>query len=180
MSLYPPSDRRGAVTLSAFAFIWALVTGSSLPWAALGWTVIAVAAVTALLVGRAALRTAPEGDDPPPEAMRRLGAVNLAQAAAIAAVVAVFIATGIERFIPAAVCLIVAVHFVPLVPVFGQPLYRRLAGELGLVALLGFVVALLWPTAALPVVGLGAAVVLLGMASRLIDSARRSARVTSG
>lgn len=141
---------------------------------------IAAAAVTALLVGRAALRSAPEGDDPPPEAMRRFGAVNLAQTAAIAAVVGVFIATGIERFIPAAVCLIIALHFVPLAPVFGQPLYRRLAGEMGLVALVGFVVALLWPAAALPIVGLGAASVLLGMAARLIDSARRSTRVTSG
>lgn len=179
MPEYPRADRRGAVTLTAFAFIWALVAGSSLPWAALGWAVIAVAAVTALLVGRTALRTAPGGDDPPPEAMRRFGAVNLAQAVAIAAVVGVFIAAGIERFIPSAVCLIVALHFVPLAPVFGQPLYRRLAGALGLVAFVGLIVALLWPTAALPVVGLGAAAVLLETAGRLIDSARRSTRVTS-
>lgn len=177
---YPRADRRGALMLTGFAFAWTAAGASALPWAVLGWAVIAGAAATALLVGRAALRTNPGGADPPPDVMRRFGAVNIAQAVAIAAVVATFIAAGTEAFIPAAVCLIVGLHFIPLAPAFRQSLYRRLAAELGLIAVVGFVVALIEPAAALPVVGLGAASALVEIAGRLIASARRAEPATRG
>ncbi len=172
-SSYPRSDRRGAVTLSGFALAWAAAAGSGLPVAALGWAVIAAGAVAALLSIRAALATSPGGDDPPPEAMRRFGLVNLAQAAVIAAVVVALIVADAVPFIPAAVCLVVGLHFIPLAPVFGQPLYRRLAVELVAIAVAGFVVAVAWPSAALSVVGLLAAAALFEAANRLTVSARR-------
>ncbi|MEZ5409009.1 MAG: hypothetical protein R2761_13340 [Acidimicrobiales bacterium] len=166
------------MTLSGFAFAWAAAAGSGLPWAAAGWAVIAIGAVAALISVRAALRTQPNGADPPADVMRRFGLVNLAQAIAIAVVVAALVVADAVAMIPPAVCLIVGLHFVPLAPAFGQPLYRRLAVELGVIAVAGFVVAVAWPTASLPVVGLAAAVALFDAAHRLAASARRGQPVT--
>ena len=166
------------MTLSGFAFAWTAAAGSGLP-AALGWAVIAAGAVAALVSVRAALATSPGGEDPPPEAMRRFGRVNLAQAAAIVAIVVALIVADAVPFIPPAVCLVVGLHFVPLAPAFGQPLYRRLAVELVLIAMVGFVVAVAWPSAALPMVGFLAAVALFEAANRLTASARHGQRMTS-
>lgn len=167
------------MTLSGFAFAWAAAAGSGLLVEALGWAVIVAGAVAGLLSVRAALATSPGGDDPPPEAMRRFGQVNLAQAAAIAAIVVALIVADAVPFIPPAVCLVVGLHFVPLAPAFGQPLYRRLAVELAVIAVVGLVVAVAWPSAALPVVGLLAAVALFEASNRLTASARHGQRVTS-
>lgn len=161
------------MTLSGFASAWVAAAGSGLPVAALGWAVIAAGAAAALLTIRAALATSPGGDDPPVEAMRRFGLVNLAQGVAIAVVVVGLVAADAVPMIPPAVCLIVGMHFLPLASAFGQPLYRRLAAELGLIAVVGFVVAVAWPSASLSVVGILAAAALLDAARQLIASARR-------
>ncbi|MEZ5265652.1 MAG: hypothetical protein R2755_28585 [Acidimicrobiales bacterium] len=173
MSRFPESDRRGAITLSCFAVVWAAAGASALP-DPFGWIVLADAVAVAGIIGLRAQRAPRTSSGPPPAAMRRFAVVNVAQAAAIALAVGVLGALGAGAAIPGVVAGVVALHFVPLAEAFGQPLYRRLAAGLGVVATAGLVLAALADAWALGAVGCGAAALLLAAAYQLADSPYRA------
>ncbi|MGD9755715.1 MAG: hypothetical protein AB7W59_32380 [Acidimicrobiia bacterium] len=173
MSRFPESDRRGAITLSCFAVVWAAAGASALP-DPFGWIVLADAVAVAGIIGLRAQRAPHNGDGPPAAAMRRFAVVNVAQAVGIAVAVAVLGGVGAGAAIPGVVAGVVALHFVPLADAFGQPLYRRLAAGLGVVAAAGVVLGLLDDRWALGTVGSAAAASLLAAAYRLADSPYRA------
>ncbi len=100
---------------------------------------------------------------------RGVGLVNAAEAVAIAAVIAATAGSGHVRALPAAVALVVGLHFFPLARLYDQRQYRWTGALLSAVALVGLVLT----AAGLPgetlriVVGLGCALVLWGTAYHL-------------
>ncbi|WP_369266823.1 hypothetical protein [Streptomyces harbinensis] len=87
---------------------------------------------------------------------------NAAQAAGIAAVVAIGVGTGRQHWIPALVTLVVGAHFYPLARPFGRPEYRWTASLLVGVGVIGCVAALAGAqvSGVLALCGLGCAVIL--------------------
>ncbi len=100
--------------------------------------------------------------------------VGAAQVPAIALVIAGGIWAGAPALIPAAVALVVAVHFIPLRHIFRTPMYSATAGGLGFVAVVGL--ASFWflgPETSVAVATLGSAVVLWGTAALIAFSPTR-------
>lgn len=87
---------------------------------------------------------------------------NAAQAAGIAAVVAIGVGTGRQHWIPALVTLVVGAHFYPLARPFGRPEYRWTASLLVGVGVIGCVAALAGAqvSGVLALCGLGCAAIL--------------------
>lgn len=162
--------RRGVLILAGFAIIWAMAgsTGVSDPTssralfaAAVALAVLAV--VPALRPGwlPAASRQRRLADD----WHRRYARVVVAEAAGIGVAAAVCLGVGAPSATPAAICLVVGVHFLPLAPVFDQPQYRWTAAGLVAVAAAGLVAITAADAAtAIAIVGFGAAAVLCATA----------------
>jgi hypothetical protein len=93
---------------------------------------------------------------------RQVGLVNLGQVAAIAVAVVVLIVVHGTTFIPAVICLIFGLHFLPLARLFGQWQYRWTGVLLCAAAIAGIAVYLGGSSGSMSrsVVGLGAAVIL--------------------
>lgn len=150
------SDRRnlsgnrplqGAVIMSVFASMWEVLgisgLGPRLPAPALfGTAALAVAvAVTAVVL------TIRFGMLPGPRRARRaavnsfqvFGRVNIGQTVAIVAAVMLLGRFDQWVYIPAAVCLVVGAHFLPLARTFAQPQYWWTGGLLMALALVGAV-----------------------------------------
>ncbi len=167
--------------MAVFAAAWAVlgVSGlsSHLPTPAL----LLVAAATVAVAAGALGLTVRYGKAAGPrrtrqvaaDSLRRFRQVTIGQSLAIGAVVVVLgPVTGQGFHIPAAVCVVVGLHFLPLASAFGQSQYRWTAGALTALGLTGVLVLAGGsdPAAVQALVGLGAAVVLWATA---LDVARR-------
>ncbi|CAM5461152.1 hypothetical protein AB0H45_03795 [Streptomyces atroolivaceus] len=158
--------RRGTVVLSVFALVWAFAGASGLTSSGAALTVeiiaVPVTAAAVYLAYRKGAAPSPRMVTPPANWARSVGIVNVAELAAIFAVIAASNASGRPGFIPPAVALVVGLHFVPLARLYDQWQYKGTAALLSASAVLGF--ALL--AAGLPdgsvraVVGLASAVTL--------------------
>ncbi|MFD6888629.1 hypothetical protein [Streptomyces sp. NPDC059957] len=160
--------RRGAIVLASFALVWAFAGGSgiaSMPVAVTVGVVAAVLTAGAVVLAFRGAAGAPVRQVRLPEKWNRgVGLVNLAEVVAIFAVIAGSNAAGRPELIPAGICLVVGLHFFPLARLYDQWQYKWTAALLTAVAVAGFA-AVAAGAAGEPVrvvVGLGAAVVLLG------------------
>lgn len=153
--------RTGAALMSGFALVWALAGASGLPTGGVLVSIIAVG-LTALVVVTAFSDQGTGGYDGPVVAdwRRRYNRIGLVEVLAIAAVIAVAVLARRPELIPGAVCLVVAVHFVPLARVFGVPRFLRLAAVLTAVGAVGLVVSWTAPEPGRAITGLGAALAL--------------------
>jgi hypothetical protein len=153
--------RAGAVIMSGFALLWALAGSTGLPTGGVLVSIVAVG-ITALVAVAAVFHRGP-GEYVGPvveDWRRRYNRLGLLELLAVVAVVAAGVLSGRPGLIPAAVCVVVAVHFVPLAGVFGVPSFLRVAWVLGVVGLVGLAVSWNDPDAGRAVVGLGAAATL--------------------
>lgn len=160
--------RRGVLVLTTFGVVWAMAgsTGPANPDT--GRVLFAVVAALVALVGVGAVRwsgTASRQRRLIEDWPRRFNQILAAEAIGIAAAIGVCFAVGESRAIPAAVCLVVGAHFVPLAGIFDQPQYRFTGAMLMLVAVAGL---LLPGGAALAVTGFGAALVLCATAGHVL------------
>lgn len=133
--------RRGALILGLFALLWSVIGTTGLTTGGLA-ALIGALAITGLAVFAAARkdRRATERRRAQPDNWRRkVGIVNLAQFAAIAVVLVVFVTLELPGLVPPLVCLIVGLHFFPLARLFDQPEYWTLGGMLCLFAAAGVV-----------------------------------------
>ncbi|MFF3258900.1 hypothetical protein ACFYWO_06945 [Streptomyces sp. NPDC002932] len=166
VSLTRSLRRRGTLVLSLFAVVWAFAGASGLAssGAALAVEIIAVplTAVAIALAYRKGAAPSPRMVNLPENWARAVGIVNVVEVAAIFAVIAASNASGHPEFIPAAIALVVGLHFFPLARFYDQWQYRGTAVLLGIVAVAGFalVAAGLSGESVRAVVGLGSAVVL--------------------
>ncbi|MDQ0794751.1 hypothetical protein QFZ58_003239 [Streptomyces sp. B1I3] len=158
--------RRGTLVLSAFALVWAFAGASGLASSgvALAVEILAVplTAVAVFLAYRKGAAPSPRTVSLPDNWARAVGIVNVVEVAAIFAVIAASNASGHPEFIPAAIALVVGLHFFPLARLYDQWQYKVTAMALGVVAVVGFalVAAGLSGEGVRAVVGLASAVTL--------------------
>ncbi len=168
----PDLRRRGVAILALFALAWtaAGLSGLSVPGAArvaIGVVAVLVSAAVIVLAFRA------NAGRVPPRALpvgwyRQVGRVNLVQFGAIVAVIVGLGIVGAPELVPAAVCLVVGLHFIPLSRLFAQPQYRWTGVALCLVAVAGIAVfAAAGGDASRAVVGFGAALTLWATAAHI-------------
>ncbi|MEU6891576.1 hypothetical protein ABZ934_07205 [Streptomyces sp. NPDC046557] len=160
--------RRGAIVLAFFALVWAFAGGSGIASMPVSVTVGVVAVVLTAVAVVSAFRGAAgpvvRQVRLPEKWNRGVGLVNVAEVVAIFAVVAASNAAGRPELIPPGICLVVGLHFLPLARLFDQWQYKWTAWLLTAVSVAGFAVAATGAAGETVriVVGLGAAVVLLG------------------
>jgi hypothetical protein len=160
--------RRGALILAVAGLVWVSLGTSGTTTTPTGRVLTATVAIAVTLAAivlavRSGSRPAPQRRLPA-NWLRRAGLVNLAQVVAIAVAVAVLIAAGVPTLVPAVICLIVGLHFLPLARLYGQWQYRWTGALLCLTAVAGIAIDLGRSDGALSrsVVGIGAAVILWG------------------
>lgn len=120
----------GIFVISAFGFVWASTGSSALPSGSS--LVLTVSAVVSLALFSAAFylwrasRFLPEltKDAMPAGTWRRFQIVGIAEGAAIGAAVFVLASVGRPEWTPAAVALIVGIHFFPLASLFRVRIYH--------------------------------------------------------
>ncbi|MET9761542.1 hypothetical protein ABZ016_21175 [Streptomyces sp. NPDC006372] len=167
--------RRGTVVLSVFALVWAVAaasgTGSATDAAPLGIEVTAVVltAVAIHLGYRKDAAPSPRTVSLPENWARGVGIVNTVELVAILAVIAASNASGRPTVVPAAIALVVGLHFFPLARLYDQWQYRWTATLLTAVAVIGLALAAAGfaSETVRAVVGLGSATVLWGTAYHL-------------
>ncbi|MFD0021067.1 hypothetical protein [Streptomyces sp. NPDC058382] len=158
--------RRGTVVLSVFAAVWAFAGASGLTSsgasAAIEIVAVPLTAVAIVLAYRKGAAPSPRMVNLPGNWARAVGIVNVVEVAAVFAVIAASNASGHPEFIPAAVALVVGLHFFPLARLYDQWQYKGTAVLLSAVAVVGFVLvaAGLSGESVRAVVGLGSAAVL--------------------
>jgi hypothetical protein len=134
--------RRGTLVLSVFALVWAFAGASGLAWsaAALAVEIVAVplTAVAIFLAYRKGAAPSPRTVSLPGNWARAVGIVNIVEVVAVFAVIAASNASGRPEFIPAAIALVVGLHFIPLARFYDQWQYKGTAVLLSVVAALGF------------------------------------------
>lgn len=157
------TERIGAIACWAFGIAWAIwgITGLSGGAVLAGVAVIAVAlaGLSAVTAFRAGATSRPRRL--PADWQRRYNLLVLAEFVIIFLASLALGRTGHAELIPAAICLVVGIHFFPLASIFDMPPYRWTAIALCVVAAIG--AGLLGVTGAATgraVVGLGAAAVL--------------------
>lgn len=159
----------GTVALTGFALLWAATGSSGLPGDLAVLVGLAVSAAVTAAVAVVGVRTPPPERSTPPSLpddwYRRFTTVGVVQAAAVGVAVALLVAFGLPAALPAAVCLIVGLHFLPLASVFAQPVYRWTGVLLcGAAVAGGAVLALAGAAPSRAAVGFAAAAVLWGTA----------------
>ncbi len=156
--------RRGSVILGVFGLIWAFAGSSGIEDGTARLAVqVAAVAVTALVAWYGVQSSAAPSSplDIPDDWNRRYNVIGIVQGVAIGIAVFALVALGQPGLIPSIVCLIVGLHFFPLVRVFDTQLYRWTGIALCALAAVGLVVQTQASDGAtLATVGLGAAVVL--------------------
>ncbi|MCX4834192.1 hypothetical protein OG785_04900 [Streptomyces sp. NBC_00006] len=138
---------QGAVIMSVFASIWEILGVSGIAPRVPGSALVGIAAVAVVLAVAAVVLTIRFGMSPGPRRSRRVaansfrvfGRVNIGQTVAIVAAVFILGHFGQWVYIPAAVCLVVGAHFLPLARTFAQPQYWWTGGLLMALALVGAV-----------------------------------------
>jgi hypothetical protein len=108
---------RGVIILSVFAVVWTAVAASGLSTVAL----VVLARRSASDPALARVRRLPTWWS------RGVAAVNIGQLVVIAAVAIGLAHAGQAAYIPAAVAVVVGLHFLPLAAAFDQPQYRTTA-----------------------------------------------------
>ncbi|MFI6950837.1 hypothetical protein [Streptomyces sp. NPDC050422] len=135
--------RRGALVLSVFAVVWAFAgaSGVASSGAALAVEILAVplTATAILLAYRKGAAPSPRLVDLPRNWARTVGVVNGVEVVAIFAVIAASNASGHPRIVPAAIALVVGLHFFPLARLYDQWQYKGTAVLLSVVGITGFV-----------------------------------------
>lgn len=135
--------RRGTLVLSVFAVVWAFAGASGLAssGAALAVEILAVplTAVAVFLAYRKGAAPSPRLVDLPRNWARAVGVVNGVEVVAIFAVIAASNAAGHPGLIPAAIALVVGLHFFPLARFYDQWQYKGTAVLLSVVGAAGFV-----------------------------------------
>ncbi|MGW5329665.1 hypothetical protein [Streptomyces sp. NPDC004014] len=138
---------QGAVVMSVFASMWealgvsGLIPKISAP-ASFCVAALAIAAAVVLVTLTIRFGTMPgprRARHVAPNSFRTFGQVNIGQTVAIAMAVMVLGRLSLWAYIPAVVCLIVGLHFLPLARSFAQPQYWWTAGLLTALALAGAV-----------------------------------------
>lgn len=165
----------GALFMALFGAVWAAAGASALGGAT--WAVsLAVfwALAAALCLGSVRLRQRARGltrDDSPQarthhkHLSRWFNLVFGLQGIAIVLAVVLLGRYGLGSFIPAAVALIVGVHFFPLARLYGVRTYHVTGAALCGAALVAFLLA---PASRLPFVGLGSAAVLFATSAYVL------------
>lgn len=160
--------RNGALILAVAGLAWVSFGTSGMTASTTGRVVTAAVAVGVTLAAialavRSSSLPAPQRRLPA-DWLRHAGLVNLGQLAAIAVAVATLMVAGVPALVPAVVCLIVGLHFLPLARLYGQWQYRWTGVLLCLTAVAGITIYLGGSGGALgqSVVGIGAAVILWG------------------
>lgn len=169
----------GVLAMLGFGLIWLVtgVAGFNPGWAAIIGSVLAyagLAAAAAVLVHR-------NREEPavpptmPADWRRRFNRVGMLQGGAIALVVVLLVAGGLPHLIPAAIALIVGLHFFPLASIFDLPIYRTTALGLCGVAVAGFFLSVTGQSQiGSAVVGLGCALILCLTALALVPGRQDS------
>ncbi|MEV0575635.1 hypothetical protein [Streptomyces sp. RTGN2] len=158
--------RRGTVVLSVFAVVWAFAGASGLASSgaavAVGIVAVALTASAVLLAYRKGAAPSPRLVDLPRNWARTVGIVNGVEVVAVFAVIAASNASGRPEFIPAAIALVVGLHFFPLARCYDQWQYNGTAVLLTVVGIAGFalVAAGLSDESVRAAVGLASAAVL--------------------
>lgn len=158
--------RSGALVLAVFALVWAAGGISGIESAALVTVLRTIAVVVSALTIGLALRYGSRSAPNRPQRMmpgwrRRLGLVNVLQTAGIGLAILLLGLLGWQALIPAVVCLVVGVHFLPLARIFDESLYTWTGALLCAVSAAGMAALAVGDgLASRAVVGLGAACVL--------------------
>ncbi len=157
----------GALFMAFFGAIWAAAGASALDGATgVVLLIVSVALAAVLCLGAVRLRRSARGlsrDDSPQareqqkHVSRRFNLVFGLQGIAIALAVVLLGRYGLGSFIPAAVALIVGVHFFPLARLYGVRVYHVTGAVMCVIALVALLLA---PASRLPFVGLGSATTL--------------------
>lgn len=174
---------RGALFMTIFGTIWAAAGAGTLGGAATVAVLLPCCVLAAaLLVWAARLgngaRGFPRDDSPQARGRhgridRRFNLVFALQGIAIALAVFLLVRNNLGTFVPAAVALIVGVHFFPLAELFRVRAYHATGAALCVLALVAF---FLEPAVRLPVVGLGCAATLYATAAYILAAGSRAAR----
>ncbi|MGP3774024.1 DUF7010 family protein [Streptomyces sp. SDT5-1] len=163
--------RRGTLVLSVFALVWAFAGASGTGSAALALEAAAVAltAAAVYLGYRRNAAPSPRTVDLPRNWARGVGIVNVAELVAIFAVIAAANASGHPGLIPAAIALVVGLHFFPLSRLYDQHQYRWTATLLTAIAVTGLALYTTGTpdTTVRATVGLASAAILWGSAYHL-------------
>ena len=166
--------RRGVLILGTFALGWAMAGSTGPADATTGRVMFAVVAalIVVVTVGAARASWLPLSTRQrrlPQDWPRRYNRILALEIVGIAAVVGICLVVSATGAIPAAICLVVGAHFVPLARTFDQPQYRWTAGLLVLVAAAGMLLAATGHAgAAITTVGFGAALILCGTALHIL------------
>lgn len=150
--------------MAGFGLLWAL-TGAGAFRGAAALAVVAGAVLVTAATATSAVRpkhsTRSEPGGIPPDWARRFSWIGAVQGLAIAATVTVLVRSELAEAVPVAVCVIVALHFVPLARLFAQPRFIATAVALCAVAAAGgAMLVLTGAQTAQGTTGLGAAAVL--------------------
>lgn len=176
----------GVMFMALFGVVWAAAGAGALG----GVTrvillVVSLALAATLCLGSVRLCRAARGlsmdDSPQAQARRRrisrrFNLVFGLEAVAIALTVVLLGRYGLGTFIPAAVALIVGVHFFPLAGLYRVKAYYLTGATLCILALVAFLMA---PAARLPLVGLGSAAALFATAAYILAFGGRMNRFGS-
>jgi hypothetical protein len=118
----------GALVLTGFGVFWLynamLLGGVSRIWFAALWLAAAALVAASVICVRRGYRAAGVIAKRPPEVARRFWIVFGLEAAAIIAVIILFQLWHWDRYIVAAIAIIVGIHFLPLAKLFRAPLYN--------------------------------------------------------
>jgi len=161
---------RGTVVLAVFALVWAAAGASSITSGPAVAVIRITAATLTLTAIGLAVRVARGTQRPqrprslPDGWNRRIGLVNIVQLVVIGATVVALVRADASAYLPAAVCLIVGIHFFPLARYYDQAQYSWLGVGLCLVSVAGFVSLTVAAAQSRTIVGFGAAAVLWGTA----------------
>ena len=171
--------RRGAIITSFFALYWAIgVPG--LASAAAQLTLLAVSLVMTVVTVIHGIRASSTPTTTRPRMLRpdwklRFYAVGLVQSFVIVVVIVALLSAELLGVIPAAISLVVGIHFLPLARIFGQPEYRWTGICLCVVGAAGLLtLALTDEVIARNTVGIGAATVLWATSLAVSRSTSRS------
>lgn len=178
-AIYPEAPARtlaNAVIVEAFfAFAWFGWGQAGPPFAVS--VVLGVGAVLSALVAAGGIRAAWRLRDQPsplsgPAAGRRYGIIVGTEFGLAGVGAAILGVSGHAEFIPAWVCLVVGVHFVPLSRVFPGIGMVAMAIALSLVAVAAFAVGALTTVLPSTIAGLGAGLCLLGHSGSMLVGMR--------
>ena len=138
---------RGAIILSWFGFLWAAAAATIIEATGARLAVLVLAAAIAVAITVVAF-VSPRPVQHPLEGPvkgweRPFWQVMLVQAVSVAAVMALFVATGFPELVAPGVGLVMAAHFPPLATIFQRPLYNAVAAGLVAAAFAGFAAAYL-------------------------------------